>query len=428
MMNNVRTSVVAKRVTNFIGNVAAKFTAPAAQQVLKHGQYADAGQQSESSHSRSRDGPQAVHFEDHFNLSTGSSLNGHSSANFQQTRFSDAMPGAPPGQNLKRFSTFIASDGEDMVHIPKTFKEALDELNRHAEDADVGAAEEAYATCWKFMNDEKIGEKNSYRRMAINTVIKAAANAADSRAAERWFYMLQENSLAPNSKSFGKVMEAHAKSGNVKKAEEWFRALGEAGFELDEVAHATLIDACAKAKNSSAAQKWYTSLQKHLPEGAVPSVHSITAVMDACAKAGDFQAANGYLFSLESRDDVSDADLVKAYTIAIDGCSRNVESQRLALGYLEKMEKKGLEADHVTYGTVIQSCLTVGDVAGAASTLQRMKEKGLAPTMNIYNMLLRKLSANGDYTQAKVWLDAARSEGLHPDLVSYNCLLIIFSE
>ena len=45
-----------------------------------------------------------------------------------------------------------------MVHIPKTFKEALDELNRHAEDADVGAAEQAYATCWKFMNSVNLYE------------------------------------------------------------------------------------------------------------------------------------------------------------------------------------------------------------------------------------------------------------------------------
>uniref|UniRef100_A0A7S4UB72 Pentacotripeptide-repeat region of PRORP domain-containing protein n=1 Tax=Alexandrium monilatum TaxID=311494 RepID=A0A7S4UB72_9DINO len=90
---------------------------------------------------------------------------------------------------------------------------------------------------------------------------------------------------------------------------------------------------------------------------------------------------------------------------------------------MQKMMRRGVLPDVISYNSVINSCARADDVTRASRWLDGLLGAGLRPDAVSYTALIASCSRRGDLQQALGWLEAMAASRLKPDVVSWTALL-----
>ncbi|KAK9198657.1 hypothetical protein WN944_013843 [Citrus x changshan-huyou] len=91
--------------------------------------------------------------------------------------------------------------------------------------------------------------------------------------------------------------------------------------------------------------------------------------------------------------------------------------------FYEEMVLRGLVADVVTYGVLINCCCGQGDVMKALNLFDEMIDKGIEPTVVIYTILIHGLCNENKMVEAENMFRSMQECGVVPNLYTYNALM-----
>lgn len=93
-----------------------------------------------------------------------------------------------------------------------------------------------------------------------------------------------------------------------------------------------------------------------------------------------------------------------------------------AFGVLQKLKESGVTPDVAAYSSVLDVCVSAGDLSRARELMTEMRQIGKLDTIS-YNTFLKGLCSMGNIRGAKELLSEMQSVGMPPNDVSFNCLI-----
>jgi pentatricopeptide repeat protein len=112
------------------------------------------------------------------------------------------------------------------------------------------------------------------------------------------------------------------------------------------------------------------------------------------------------------------------YNVLIKGYCQQLQMSR-AKELLEEMTTDaGIEADVVTYNTLIDGCVLMDDSAGALALFNEMRSRGVAPSAVSYTTLMKAFAASGQPKVAhKVFDEMEKDPRVMVDRAAWNMLV-----
>ncbi|CAE7206980.1 P67 [Symbiodinium necroappetens] len=167
-----------------------------------------------------------------------------------------------------------AGEENSMVHS------GLNKLNAAAVHGHIGRADSIFHQLRSDIPAES-------RRTWHNTRLKACANAGSADLAVKYFEEMLEEGIAPNGRTFGKLMEAATKQTNRQEAQRWFRAHTNAHGQVQGLHIHMLVDAAAREGDFRAAEAWF----RRFSTDTVLAPNIWEALLCSAARAGDAELA-----------------------------------------------------------------------------------------------------------------------------------------
>ena len=87
------------------------------------------------------------------------------------------------------------------------------------------------------------------------------------------------------------------------------------------------------------------------------------------------------------------------------------------------MEHDGIQANVVTYNSVINACARCGDAKRAEHWFQKMVAQGVQPGVLTFNSLVNACAKALDVDRAEKWLKEMPKHNVQPDDVSYSTVI-----
>lgn len=287
----------------------------------------------------------------------------------------------------------------------------LKKLNALAEDGNVVAAQQVF---------DHIHCRVPQRSLTMlwNTLLKAHANAGDYNGAGGTFAEMVQNSVRPNSKTFGKLMEAAGKGGNIAMAEKWFNASGTLSGG-DEVQCNILIDACSKGGDPSRAVAWYKRMEW---AGVSPTVQAFGALIDSFGKQGSWTEALSCFQRMREAGFSPDG---KAYNMIADSFARQGDVSGI-LHFFSQVDVGFRDA--IFFSSVVRAFGKVGDSVSADSWFNKMREASITPDAVSYSILIDTFAKCGDAARAAQTFQKMMDAGLTPGVICFSTVINAFSK
>lgn len=263
--------------------------------------------------------------------------------------------------------------------------------------------------------------------------------------------------MQPNVYTFSSLMNAWVKSKHPdapQKVEAWLdrmHELHEAHPEWDDVApnhvtYATAIDAWAQVGNVDRAEQLLQDMHSAYAQVGMdhlkPSLPAFNGLLVALARAGDMDRAEALLEQMEdlyASGELDERPSVISYSTLLDAFSKSKQqgSAERAETILRQMKERGVEANSISWNTVIDAYAKQNNVEQAERLLHEMNDefqKGnhtVKPTMRTYGVVLsgwssKRSSQSGERGERLLNLmeQMAESGELEElDLVVYNSVL-----
>eukprot|EP00435_Cladocopium_sp_Y103_P017352 s3835_g4.t1 len=278
-------------------------------------------------------------------------------------------------------------------------KHLMEELNDAATAAAIGDA-------WRLFSQLRPLVTAKKRRMLWNTMLKAYANAGEAEKAKDFYDSMVGAQIAPNMKTFGKLMEAAAKKGQVQMARFWMQEMGAA--HVGTMAYNQLITAAANAHDLRAAEAVYQEMEQLQ---VMPNVIAYNSILSAAAKTGDLPACERWYQKMLSRhlepSSFTFTTLISAGKYAPDG-----------LSWAKRWPCTSLEAYHAFIDVAAEQ----QDLSAAEAAFQKLKE-AFRPTVISYNILMLACCRSNNLRAAQHWRSQMARDAVEPNEVTYKTLL-----
>lgn len=150
------------------------------------------------------------------------------------------------------------------------------------------------------------------------------------------------------------------------------------------------------------------------------TVKSFNALLAACLDSKKFGYVEKLFQELPQKLGV-EANVV-SYNTVIKALSE-MGSMDSALSVFDTMEKKGLEPSVVTFNTLIDGFFSKGLIADGDKIWELMEKKNIVPNIWTYNSKLKGLACENKMLEAVELWEEMESKGNEPDVLSYNSLI-----
>jgi pentatricopeptide repeat protein len=165
------------------------------------------------------------------------------------------------------------------------------------------------------------------------------------------------------------LLKASCDAGNVQHALSIFREAQSRGIVFDPVGFNTLLLACSKAGQITDAEHIF---QQMLQSGISPTPVTTSIMVKMYGKAKLLDKAIAISESLET--EYGQKPNVFVYTCLIQACVQNKQVRR-SWDVFNKMVQSGVEADAVTYGTMIHGCVYLNKFQYAMTLVRHAYQK-----------------------------------------------------
>ena len=204
------------------------------------------------------------------------------------------------------------------------------------------------------------------------------------------------------------MIGAYAGSGRGVEAYELYLKMKEAGFQPDAVTFVSLLNDCG----SAGALEWVKVVHKHILEkGHESDVLVGNALVHMYAKSGSIEDARMVFDRMKGRDVVTWNVMIGAYS----GSGRGVEAYDIYL----KMKEEGLQADAVTFMSLLNDCGSAGALEWVKDVHKHILEKGHESDVRVGNALVHMYAKSGSIEDARMMFDSMKER----DVITWNVMI-----
>jgi len=167
-------------------------------------------------------------------------------------------------------------------------------------------------------------------------------------------------------------------------------------------------------------------MKEFASRGSLPDGSMINTVVSTCVDAQQFDAAKSALEvtgsnGIVSRDILAYNTLMKGYAFVHD-----VEAM---FRLMACMQERGVSATQVTYGILLDACVTRGDLESAGSVFEEMIAGGCKMNTVLYTTLIKGFAkANKVHKAMEVYNHMRTESGLKPDTIMFSVLIKAHSD
>ena len=243
--------------------------------------------------------------------------------------------------------------------------------------------------------------------------------------------------------SWSAIISAHVDNGHCEEAFHLFENMQKKGFDPDHVTFACMLKACTNMESKKYGEFIHSRIMKR---GIDSDVFVGNAMVDMYAKMGDFIAALKVFERLAKRQ-------VVGWNALIWGLSE-LDMNKAALQFFQKMQFQDLQPDHFTYVSVVKSSSNIADLSTGRllhiciisqgfesnmileNTLMDMYAKcgsikdacsifSMMQTRSIvsWNTIMEGYGEHGHHALVFQCFKAMQKEGVLPDSVTFVCIL-----
>lgn len=313
----------------------------------------------------------------------------------------------------------MAEKSDDMEATKKVKKIALKDFNvlikELGDNGNLGECEEVLLLM------KLCGVKPSV--VTYSTLISRAGSWQKVHLAEKYFDLMQRDSIKADVLAYNSLINAYAKKGLADMAVQMLHRMGSSTppIQPSVVTFNTLIDACARTGNVRKAKDMKHELVKR---GLKPNERTFSSIVHAYCEAGMVDEAGKEIVNMEKSGLKATAvtyslllhalgqkgHLNSAFSLLntmkslgmkpnvvtmsslIDACGKN-DRLEMAFSLFESMKRDlQLEPNSITYSTLVDACLKSGKVERAFGVVKEMRSAGMALTEVTYTSLISELT------------------------------------
>lgn len=218
-----------------------------------------------------------------------------------------------------------------------------------------------------------------------NTMLTAAAQAADLEKLERLFSDLVDAGIEPEYSTFSTAVRGCCAAGNLDKAMALFSTMRQHGVAPGQALFNALLDCCARKHLVVLAEQ---IMEDMMDSSVHPNSTTVTILIRLYGHARDLSNAFRVTEELSERYKIELTGDTYGALIAASLLNNQLDS---ALGIFEDMPTEGCVLPARTYGILITACLRDGDLASAVELVNHafaLDRKGQQPRARLERSLL----------------------------------------
>jgi pentatricopeptide repeat protein len=188
---------------------------------------------------------------------------------------------------------------------------------------------------------------------------------------------MNATSRFPDVTSYSILIKASCNSGNLDNAIALYKQIRGQGIAFDQVAFNMLLLACSRADRVAEAEEIFNDMHKL---GMTPTSVTTSIVVKMYGRAKMPNKAFEVFDLIEQG--YGEKPNLYAYTCLIQACAQNRQVRR-SWEVFDRMLRRGIEPDSVTYGTLIHGCVYLNKFDHAMSLVRhayRVPKKAFSPT------------------------------------------------
>ncbi|CAG7891667.1 unnamed protein product [Brassica rapa] len=262
---------------------------------------------------------------------------------------------------------------------------------------------------------------HAYKRFKLATgidefqsLLSALCRYKNVQDAEHLIYCNKET-YPFEAKSFNIVLNGWCNViGSPRQAERVWMEMGNVGVERDVVSYSCMMSCYSKGGSLNKVLRLFDRMKK---EGIEPDRKAYNAVVHALAKGGFVAEAVSLVKTMEEEKGM-EANVV-TYNSLIKPLCKGKKTEE-AKKVFDEMLEKGIVPTIRTYHAFMRILRTGEEVF---EMLGKMREMGCEPTVDTYIMLIRKFCRWRDFDNVAVLWDEMKVRGVGPDLSSYIVMI-----
>ncbi|KAJ7534645.1 hypothetical protein O6H91_13G104100 [Diphasiastrum complanatum] len=220
-----------------------------------------------------------------------------------------------------------------------------------------------------------------------NTLVDMYAKCGHVQDARRVFNNIHELNVV----SWTAIIAGYAQQGLGKEALDLYEQMKQEAVQPNIVTYVVLLKACASIAALEQGKQLHLDIIK---SGLELDVIVGNTLVDMYAKSGCIEDARQVFNNMHERDVVSWNAMIAGYA------QQGLGEESLTL--LEQMQREGLKADEVTYGSVLSACSHSGLVDKGCQVFDSMcKDHGIIPTIEHYVCMVDLLGRAGCLAEAE---------------------------
>ncbi|XP_054784085.1 pentatricopeptide repeat-containing protein At1g06143 [Prosopis cineraria] len=239
-----------------------------------------------------------------------------------------------------------------------------------------------------------------------NTMIDGYTKSRNFESAELLFYQMPSRDII----SWTTMMICYSQNQRFRDVISLFHDMIYSGFSPDEVTMATVISACAHLGALDIGREVHLYLMLN---GFDLDVYTGSALIDMYAKCGNLDRSLLVFYKLNNKN-------LFCWNSIIEGLAVHGHAQE-ALRMFDKMERKGIKPNAITFISVLSACTHAGFVEeGRQRFVSMIQDYCITPHVEHYGCMVDLLSKAGLLEEA---LDIIRSLAFEPNSVIWGALL-----
>ncbi|KNA17407.1 hypothetical protein SOVF_080210 isoform A [Spinacia oleracea] len=206
------------------------------------------------------------------------------------------------------------------------------------------------------------------------------------------------------------LIAGRAQNGYPEGALEQYNLMKKAGFQPDKITFISVVSSCSELGTLGQGQQIHAEVIKRGVTSVVPLVSSLISMYSRC---GCLEESNKAFKNCKDADVVLWSSMISAYGFHGKG--------REAIELFNQMDQEGLEANEVTFLSLLYACSHCGLKDEGLEYFDLMVKKyGLKPRLEHYTCVVDLLGRSGCLVQAE---DMIRSMPTKADAVIWKALL-----
>jgi pentatricopeptide repeat protein len=243
-----------------------------------------------------------------------------------------------------------------------------------------------------------------------STVVKVYAATRQFEKTCDIYTQLTEDGLEPDTVMYGGLIKAAVECGQLELSRKLLRQSG----TMDIQNYISLFRACGRERNVRKA----LDLLKELEESDVGiDTTAYNCVLDVCLKSGDMRQGTELFAKMKTLNFVD----VISYNTLLKGARATGPLD--AMSILEDMRSRNLQPNQVTYNSLINACVSKGDMKTAWSFVEEMQQLSVEIDNFTCSIMMKGLKFSSSKDDVDKTLNLIERSRVRPDEVLVNTLL-----